>query len=144
MVQTVLIIDDRERVPDLLRHILSELRLEARVVVARSPKQAVEQAESKQLVPDVVIADMLMSEMSGLELACLWPLVAPYSKFILITDFHSDLIEEASRRLQIHHYLIRPFSYYKLREIILAALQSSAAEKRLLGGNPTSERPASL
>jgi hypothetical protein len=37
--------------------------------------------------------------------------------------------------LQIHHYLIKPFSYYKLREIVLAALQSSAAEKRLLGGS---------
>jgi DNA-binding NtrC family response regulator len=144
MGQTVLIIGDHERTPELLRHILSELRLEAEVIVARSPKQAVEQAKKKQLIPDVVIADMLMAEMSGLELACLWPLVAPYSKFILITDAYSDLIEEASRRLQIHHYLVRPFSYYKLREIVLAALKNSAAEKRLWGGNPTSEGLAPL
>lgn len=137
MSQTVLIIDDQERIPDLLRHILSELGLEARVIVAHSPKLAVEQAEQQRAIPDVVIANMLMPEMSGLELACLWQLVAPYSRFILITDHKSDLIEEASRRLQIHHYLIRPFSYFKLREIVLSALRSSAEEKRLLGGNPT-------
>jgi len=129
--QSILIVDDGPYLPSLLQPMLSSLSGDIEIKVAGSGREAEEKAQRETF--DVVIANMFMQEMTGLELACLLQLVAPQTRFILITDHHLDIIEEAARLLQIYEYLVKPFSYYRLREIVQKALQSSADEKRRLG-----------
>jgi len=129
--QRVLIVDSESHTPLLLRRTLATIGDDLDISLVLTCRQA--EQKVKHIFFDVIVAEMQMPDMSGLELACLVRYLSPQTRFILMTDHYSPLIDRAVRELRIADCLVRPFSYYKLRETVHQALQDVAAEKRRLG-----------
>ncbi|MBN1918565.1 MAG: sigma-54-dependent Fis family transcriptional regulator [Verrucomicrobia bacterium] len=119
----ILVIDDNPAVLETISGLLDHHALPH--ATTRSP------AEGLNLVQDggfdLVIADMRMPEMTGLELLQLVKLHRPETEMILITGFGS--IDSAVRAMSLgaYHYLTKPFNHEELVLIIRRAL----AEKQL-------------
>jgi DNA-binding NtrC family response regulator len=117
--QRVLIADDERVIADTLALIFNRKGFEARAVY--SGEQAVEAAMT--LNPDVLISDVVMGEMSGIEAAALIQGSAPSCRVILISGQAStaDLLSHAKSKGQVFEILSKPVH----PQILLELLDSS-------------------
>ena len=127
----LLIIDDEQMICRGLKHIIEQVRGDQIdwIRTTTSPRDAICIAAAE--LPDVVITDIKMDEMSGLELIQrMRREAAPLAQYIVVSgydDFH--LVREA---LQLHaiDYLIKPAKTADLTNAISDAAERAAAEKR--------------
>jgi len=105
-VKKVLIVDDEDDVRLFLQDFLEERRLD--VSSAASGEEALEIAEKNP--PDIVLLDLMMPGMNGLE--CLEKLLKknPSAKVIMLTALNDDVSVEKSKQLGARHYILKPFS----------------------------------
>ncbi|MGH2995107.1 MAG: response regulator transcription factor [Gaiellaceae bacterium] len=99
----VLVCDDVKGMRDLLALAVAltpELEL---VGEARNGREAVEQAAAQQ--PDVVLLDLAMPMMDGLEALPEIRGVAPGAKVIVLSGFDADLVAEEALALGAERYL---------------------------------------
>jgi CheY-like chemotaxis protein len=98
----VLVVDDEKVIADTLAIILNQNGYEASAVY--SGKSAVERA--KEVVPDLVISDVIMQDMNGIEAAIAIRSVLPSTKILLFSGqaATADLLESA--RAQGHEFEI--------------------------------------
>jgi CheY-like chemotaxis protein len=98
----VLVVDDEKVIADTLAIILNQNGYEASAVY--SGKSAVERA--KEVVPDLVISDVIMQDMNGIEAAIAIRSVLPNTKILLFSGqaATADLLESA--RAQGHEFEI--------------------------------------
>ncbi|MCK4920784.1 MAG: response regulator [Bacteroidales bacterium] len=115
----ILVIDDNKDIRDYLSGLLSDYY---RVSLAENGKQGFDKA--LDVLPDVIISDVMMPEMDGYELC---EKIKSHSQlshipFVMLTakDTHSDMIFGA--RKGADYYLVKPFSpdfiLEKIRQII--------------------------
>jgi YesN/AraC family two-component response regulator len=71
---------------------------------------------------DLLITDLRMPGMNGLELIAKYREVSPGIKSILITAFGSSEVEERAYQLEVDGYLAKPFSIRKLVRAVQVAL----------------------
>jgi len=83
---------------------------------AENGKEALELAE--QLEPDVVITDISMPFMNGLELAERLKKLNPLIKLVILTGYDEFDYARQAVRLDVDEYLLKPFSADTLREIL--------------------------
>ena len=122
----VLLADDNEDIRVMLEQFLKSLGLE--VVVAEDGERAV--ALAQQEIPNLILMDLMMPRLSGLEAArkihdipalCATPIIA-------ISAFRPSEIEaSASGTFQWHAYLSKPFDPSELESIISQTLCVCAA-----------------
>jgi DNA-binding NtrC family response regulator len=113
----VLLVDDEE---DFVRS-LSE-RIEARDVnpdVALDGEQALEKV--RQEAPDVMVLDLKMPGMHGLEVLEKVKRSFPNLQVVILTGHGSKKDEEEARRLGAFAYLKKPVGLERLMEIVTAA-----------------------
>jgi DNA-binding NtrC family response regulator len=113
----VLIVDDEPAIREVLEMILQEWGYEVRL--------AADGAEARQMVatydPDMVISDVVMPQLSGLDLLRLLKVGNPNRPVILITAHASiDLAVEAMKQ-GAQDFVTKPMDYPKLRAILKAA-----------------------
>jgi CheY-like chemotaxis protein len=98
----VLVVDDEKVIADTLAIILNQNGYEASAVY--SGKSAVERA--KEVVPDLVISDVIMPDMNGIEAATQIRTELPATKILLFSGqaATADLLENA--RAQGHEFEI--------------------------------------
>jgi len=120
---TVLIVDDHAVVRQGVRAFL-DTRAEIEVVgEAESGRRAVELCAEH--APDVVLLDLLMPEMNGVETARQIKLVSPRSQVVILTSHHSDEHLLPSIRAGALSYLLKDVSP---PELVTAVEKASRGE----------------
>ncbi len=114
----ILVIDDNRIVLETISHLLEHRGLAH--VATPSPAEGL--ALVRQGDFDLVITDMRMPEMTGLELLQLVKLYRPATEIIMITGFGSINSAVHAMSLGAYHYLTKPFNHEELLLIIRRAL----------------------
>jgi len=123
---TVMIVDDHEMVRNGARGYL-EAQLEISVVAeAESGAEAVRLA--REFVPDVILMDLVMPGMDGVEATRKVKDVSPRSQIIILTSFHEDEHIFPALRAGAISYLLKDV---KARELVEAIQRAAKGEATL-------------
>ncbi len=116
----VLIVDDEEDLTWTLSRKLSKDSDKFQLTCVNSGRQAIEALN--QLPFDLVITDVRMPEVSGLELLMEIKEKYPRTKVIIMTAYGSSDVQKEATERGCFRYIEKPFEINELRELILDAL----------------------
>ncbi len=119
---TVLVIDDKKNMLSLMKKVL---RNDANVLTAERGLDALRILEAERV--DVVLCDLRMPDMDGVEVLKLCKRVRPQAEFILMTAYASVATAVEALRLGAYDYLIKPFDPQTGRAVVLRAMGRAAA-----------------
>lgn len=130
MAETILLIDDDRSLLRVTEYNLSQSGFH--VVSADSGEEGLAKFESS--LPDMVITDLQLGDMNGLELLDAIKEIAPAIPVIVITAFGSIKVAVEAMQRGAFHFLTKPFDRDVLRQSCRRALEVGAlqAEKELL------------
>jgi len=116
---SVLLVDDEPDIIEILEMVLREEEME--VYTSRSAREALSVLRERDV--DVVVSDIRMPDLTGVELLREARQVAPDVVFVMMTAYAST--ETAIEALQYgaYDYLTKPFRMEELKSIVLQALQ---------------------
>ena len=114
----MLIVDDELGICDFLRSFFSRRGYEVRI--ACSGEEALQVAE--QFQPRVMLLDIRMPGMSGLEVLERLHATDPDCKIIMTTAVMEESLMERARRLGASDYITKPFSLDYLERDVLSKL----------------------
>ena len=80
--------------------------------------------QERQRAFDLVITDVQMTGLSGLELLEVLNSVSPETKTIVMTAYNSADLAERAQELNVYAYLTKPFVTSELRRIVRNAIQT--------------------
>jgi len=103
----VLIVDDEPKVAFLLREALQRSDRRCRVTVVHSGEEALEILDRSSV--DLLVTDLRMPGISGLDLIRWVRASSPETRTILITAYGNNEVEEEARRLETYRYITKPF-----------------------------------
>ena len=126
----ILIIDDDPRIPILLRHLLRLKGYES--VSSESGKQAL--ALIKQDTFDLIITDLRMQNINGMELLREVQTLEPFIPVIMVTAYASDETAIESVNLGVFDYLPKPYKGDELIDAVKRALAADKDKKRAKDG----------
>ena len=119
---TVLVVDDKKNMLSLMKKVL---RADARVLTAERGIDALKILEAEPV--DVVLCDLRMPDMDGVEVLKLCKRVRPQAEFILMTAYASVATAVEALRLGAYDYLTKPFDPQTGRAVVLRAIGRAAA-----------------
>jgi CheY-like chemotaxis protein len=96
------------------------------VSIAHSGEEALETLQRTPV--DLLVTDLLMPGIDGLELIRQAQVVSPRTRAILITAYCDDQIEAEAHRLGVYRHLLKPFYIEELVQAVQEALLLSNAE----------------
>lgn len=117
----ILIVDDEPKVAFSLQASLESLERNYQVVCAETGESALTEMDREPF--DVVITDLRMPGMSGLELMQRVKETHPETRTILITAYGSDDVEAETRRLNVYRYFTKPFHIQDLTAAVEEAME---------------------
>lgn len=124
----LLLVEDEE---DVREGLAEEIDWESHgfqvVDTAENGKEAAEMFERQ--IPDVVVTDIQMPFMDGLELAAWIKERYRATKIIILTGFDEFEYARKAIKLQIDEYVLKPFSSQELVEVLLKVRQQMDEEK---------------
>jgi len=129
MKKRILIVDDEESVAFFLAESLAEGRPDYQVEIVLSGEEALEKISAQPF--DLVITDLRMPGINGLELMEQVRTLSPRTRLILITAYGSPEVETTAYRLGACRYLTKPFPM----ETLLTTVQEALAEVKRTGGD---------
>jgi len=118
--QTILLVDDEPALTASLRRLL--LHLNYQVITSNHSGEAVRLFRENPAQFDLVITDLTMPEMNGLEVARQLHTIRPELPVILTSGFSATLNEAALREAGIREILEKPTSLDTLAEVLQRAL----------------------
>ncbi|EFM12599.1 two component transcriptional regulator, AraC family [Paenibacillus curdlanolyticus YK9] len=125
----LLIVDDepleREGLRAVLRHGIPESQIE----LARNGAIAVELAQSFR--PDIILMDIKMPGMSGLEAVALIKEAQPTMKFIMVTAYEAFDYARQAIKLGVSDYLLKPSKASEIVAVVRKAIDSLLQERAL-------------
>lgn len=122
----VMVVDDEEAVRLSWSRFLTEQEFE--VTTAEDGGKAINQLQREPV--DVVVADLRMPEVDGLELLDWLHGTQPDTPFILLTGYGNDEVERRARELGAFDYLDKPISPEVLATVITAATVEKERKER--------------
>jgi len=121
---TVLIVDDHEVVRQGVRAYLgAQAEFE---VLGEADSGAVAVALAEELVPDVVLMDLIMPEMDGVEATRRIKNVSPRTQIVVLTSYHEDEHIFPALQAGAISYVLKDLGMEELAEAILKAAQGEA------------------
>lgn len=129
----ILVVDDEKSSRILVSKNLSKFNANYEVDVASSGKEALDKIASKSY--DLVITDLMMPDLDGLELIRRTRTTSPNTRLILITAYGDESIQEQARLLDVSRYINKPVW---LKELLGAAEEALA--KGAKGGSRGAEK----
>ncbi len=131
----ILIVDDEPNITEILEMVLKDEGME--ILTSASGREALAILRKRDV--HVVVSDIRMPDLSGVELLREAKAVAPDTVFIMITAFAST--DTAIEALQhgAYDYITKPFKMEELRAVVRRAL-----EKKSSRNVPPSAAPANL
>ncbi len=119
-VERILLVDDEELITDMFDTILT--RLGYQVIVFNDSLEALAFITQDSTAFDLLVTDMSMPNLTGLELVQKTLAVRPDLPVILCTGFNQMISKEEAKALGIHTYLEKPVLVKDLTEAIRQAL----------------------
>ena len=127
----ILVVDDKPTVAFFLGKTLECSNREYHVSIAHSGEEAIEIFGSTSI--DLLVTDLCLPGISGLELIRHVRALSPQTRTILITAYGSDEIEAEARRLETYRYITKPFDIGNFTRVVEGALcHTEASQSRLL------------
>ncbi len=126
----LLIVDDEADIIDAIQQSLQNFPVE--IEFTQSPTEAVKLASNRPF--DIVITDLKMKPLSGIELIKTIKQQSPHTEFVIITGYASYDSALEALKLGVYDYLEKPFSPEEIRLVIknlLHMLSLSQENKRL-------------
>src|SRR5574341_1488470 len=133
----VLLVENEATIALLMADSLADLSPDLEVKVAASGEEALRHME--QGAWDLVVTDYCMPGISGLQLIETGKPRTPTTLWVLIAAYGSEEVKQAAQRLDVYHYMTKPFPLADLRHVIQEAL---AFQERASASAPTTFRPA--
>jgi CheY-like chemotaxis protein len=118
--ETVLVVDDELALLKLVSRMLDELGY--RVLTASSPAQAVEMVSRHGAAIDVLLTDVVMPGMNGLNLAARLRTLHPHIGLVYMSGYAPQVLGNQGVFDDGQPFLQKPFSIKELAEKILQAL----------------------
>jgi DNA-binding NtrC family response regulator len=117
-VYSVMILDDEPIVCERLRSTLEKVNLD--IETFTNPNEAVKRFGTKKF--HLLITDLKMKELDGIEILKMVQKVSPETKVIIITGFAT--VEKAREALKIgaYDFIAKPFKLSQLRDLAIKAL----------------------
>lgn len=113
----IFIVDDEENIRKLVKKHIEWARLGFEVAgEASSGREALDMLD--KVVPDIVITDVRMPFMDGLEFAGILRESYPYVKIVVLTAFEEFELAKKSIRLGISDYLTKPLNRVELKNCL--------------------------
>ncbi|HEX7085193.1 MAG TPA: histidine kinase N-terminal 7TM domain-containing protein [Vicinamibacterales bacterium] len=119
----VLLVEDDEAVRDLVEEVLRTAELD--VVVAPGPAEALAMAARQSLTLDLLITDLVMPTMSGIELAERLTSLRPGIRVLFISGYPVEEMAARGHRINGMHCLAKPFTPGQLRHEVRALLETA-------------------
>jgi len=123
----ILIVDDKPRVAFFLSKTLEHSNHDYRVSVAHSGEEAMEMLNGSSV--DLLVTDMHMPGISGLELIRWVRASSPQTRTILITAYSDDEVEAETRRLEAYRCVTKPFDIGDFTQVVQEALRDMAINR---------------
>ena len=120
--ERILYVEDERQVAEVGRRLLSHLGYQ--VTAVNSSIEAREMFQSRPQDFDLVITDLTMPQMTGVELAADLVKVRPDLPIILCSGFNESVSPEAARKLNIREFLMKPAKLSDFAKAIRRALDS--------------------
>jgi CheY-like chemotaxis protein len=133
--KTILLVDDEAPIRELLRQQLSAQGYKLRE--AKDGREAI--AEVKKQLPDLVILDVKMPEMSGFDVAAVLK-HNPQSMSIPIIMLSVEEEQERGYRLGIDRYLTKPINAQELLDAVRYLLAQGTSTKKVMVVDPEDGR----
>ncbi|WP_028390029.1 response regulator transcription factor [Bacillus cihuensis] len=124
----LLIVDDEQIVREGLKAILLKGFPEMEIEEANNGKKAIEKAES--FMPDLVLMDIKMPGMSGLEAVQKINIKNPNIKFIMITAYAEFDYAKAALKLGVKDYLLKPSKASEVVQTVRKVISQIDEEKK--------------
>lgn len=132
----ILVVDDEPTVGKSIASAIAEKDLE--VDYARSGRQALELDGQKEF--QVVVTDLMMPGMDGMELLAELKKRRPESMVVMITGFPSVKTAVESVKLGAFDYITKPFTPAELRAVVRRALARQKIGEGKKGGPPSRQK----
>lgn len=118
----VLIVEDDPDIAEILRYVLENQNLQTRV--ARTGEEGLSACLDKQNPPSLVLLDLLLPGMSGLELCrrLRTESLTQQTPVIIVSAKASDKDLAASKELGVEDYIVKPFSVLEIIARVTALL----------------------
>lgn len=123
----ILIVDDEPNVATSLGKVLEHSDQGYRVSIAHSGEEALELLDHSPV--DLLITDLRMPGITGLDLIRWVKASSPQTRTILITAYGNDEAEVEARRLEVYRYVTKPFDVSDFVQTVQEALQGVAASQ---------------
>jgi CheY-like chemotaxis protein len=123
----ILIVDDEPRVAYFLSKALEHSNQDYRVSVAHSGEEALDVLNRSSV--DLLVTDLRMPGISGLDLIRWVRASSPETRTILITAYGNDEVEEEARRLEAYRYITKPFNLDDFTQAAQEALRDMAVSQ---------------
>ena len=136
---SVLVVDDEPDVLLGLRMLAESLGADVRA----APSAEAALAEIGPWVPHVVLSDITMGEMSGLDLLAALRREHPDTRVILVTGFGTIELAVTAMHRGAAHFITKPFDNHEILDTIRGFGQQALLEKRLRAA-PRGDAPATL
>lgn len=123
----ILVVDDEPRVAFFLSKALEHADEGYDVSIAHSGEEALEIINHSSV--DLLVTDLRMPGISGLELMRWVHNASPQTRTILITAYGNDEVETEAHRLEAYRYITKPFSLDAFTQVAQEALRDMAVNQ---------------
>ena len=114
---TIFIVDDEPLIVDGLCVTIESLGMPLRIAgTAYDGESALEQI--RKCKPNLILSDIRMKHMDGLELARKLKTLLPFSKTILLSGYNEFSYAQSALRSSVFDYLLKPIGSEALRECL--------------------------
>jgi DNA-binding NtrC family response regulator len=121
--ETILVADDEPIIREIVKNILDEANYKS--IIVDNGFDAVKYYEAMQKSISLVLIDMSMPEMNGLETVKKMIEINPDVKAIICSGFKHDDIETQTNELKLASIVEKPFTLYKLSKVLYEVLNNS-------------------
>lgn len=132
----ILIVDDDQTILRLLEYSLKRLGKGFEISTSMDTVDALQKIENQDF--DVIIADYMMPELTGVDLARAVRRISPHTQVVLMTAYGTKGLRDTTEFLGFDAYLDKPFSLEEIRDVVEHAVEMTRQKRE----EPQTEEPA--
>ncbi len=119
-IERILVVEDDKNLSRVLENLLS--RCGYRVFTFHLPSLAIEYCQVTPKGIDLVLTDLVLPEMNGVQLKDKIKEIMPEARFLFMTGYSADVLEQKGIKVDNQHILMKPFDIrtlaHRVREIL--------------------------
>ena len=116
----LLIVDDEEALTFSLYQVFINVPMECEVLTASNGDEALSKINQGEF--DLVITDIAMPGINGLDLLSMIKSKHPQTKVIVITAYGSDENKDQAYKRGAENYIEKPFDLFEIRDLVVKLL----------------------